>query len=100
MVTLNAQIIKKKGKNEYAVIPYHEFMELQEELHNYEDLRCLREAKAVEKDSPTIGIDELKKRTAGRTSRSTGSAKKGGSRSTRDSCQKAEKATPKGGENS
>jgi hypothetical protein len=77
---LNAQIIKKKGKNEYAIIPYEEFLELQEELHNYEDLRCLREAKAVDKDSPTISIDQVKKRTAGRTSRSTGSVKKRTSR--------------------
>ena len=69
---LNAQIIKKKGKNEYAVIPYHEFLKLQEELHNYEDLRCLREAKAVDKDFPTISIDEVKKRTVGRTSGCTG----------------------------
>jgi hypothetical protein len=61
MVTLNTQIIKKQGKNEYVVIPYDEFLKVQEELQNYEDLRCLREAKAVEKDSPTIGIDELKK---------------------------------------
>jgi len=80
MVTLNAQIIKKKGKNEYAVIPYQEFIEIQEELNNYEDLRCLREAKAAEKDSPTISIGEVKKITAGRTSRSTGSAKKLASR--------------------
>jgi hypothetical protein len=69
MVTLNAQIIKKKGKNEYAVIPYEEFIEVQEELHNYEDLRCLREAKAVEKDSPTISIDEVKKCTTRRTNK-------------------------------
>ena len=80
MVTLNAQIIKKKGKNEYAVIPYEEFLRVQEELHKYEDLRCLREAKAAERDSPTISIDELKKRTTGRPSRSTGSAKKRASR--------------------
>ena len=78
MVTLTAQIIKKKGKNEYAVIPYEEFLEVQEELHKYEDLCCLREAKAVEKNSPSISLAEVKKRTAGRTSRSTatGSAKK------------------------
>lgn len=76
MVTLNAQIIKKAGKNEYAVIPYEEFLEIQEELHDYDDLRCLRKAKAIEKASPTISIDELKKRTTGRPGRSTGSAKK------------------------
>jgi hypothetical protein len=62
MVTLNAQIIKKNGKKEYAVLPYGEFQKIQEELADYEDLRCLRKAKAAEKDSPTIGMAELKKR--------------------------------------
>ena len=70
MVALNAQIIKKEGKKEYAVIPYEEFLKVQEELHNYEDLRCLREAKEAEKNAPTTGIDELKKQIGGRTSRS------------------------------
>jgi hypothetical protein len=76
MVTLNAQIIKKEGKSEYAVIPYEEFLKVQEELQKYEDLRCLRKTKAVERNSSTIGIDELKKRVAGQTIRSTGSVKK------------------------
>jgi hypothetical protein len=67
MVTLNAQIIKKRGKNEYAVIPYEEFLKVQEELHNYEDLRCLREAKEAEKTAPTIGIDELREQMGGPT---------------------------------
>ncbi len=71
MVTLKAQIIKKQGKKEYAVIPYEEFLKVQEELENYEDLRCLREAKEAEKNAPTIGIDELKKRIKGRTVRSS-----------------------------
>jgi hypothetical protein len=80
MVKLNAQIIKKEGKSEYVIIPYEQFLKVQEELHSYEDIRCLREAKAVEKDSPTIAIDELKKRIAGQTRRSTGSPKKLASR--------------------
>jgi hypothetical protein len=39
----------------------------QEEIASYEDLRCLREAKMKEKDAPTIGIEELKKRITGRS---------------------------------
>lgn len=70
-MVVNAQIIKKNGKKEYAVLPYEEFKKLQEELAAYEDLRCLREAKAAEKDAPTVGIAELKKRIAGRTNRSS-----------------------------
>jgi hypothetical protein len=80
MVTLNAQIIKKEGKKEYAVLPYEEYLRIREELENYDDLRCLRKAKEVEKNASTIGIEELKKRIGGRTIRSTGSPRKRASR--------------------
>jgi len=62
MVTLHAQIIKKNGKKDYVVLPYDEFLKVQEELEDYDDLRSLREAKEAEKDSPTIGMVELKKK--------------------------------------
>ncbi len=62
MATLHAQIIKKNGKKEYAVLPYEEYIRVQEELEAYKDLRCLREAKEAEKDAPTIGMAELKKK--------------------------------------
>ena len=75
---LNAQIIQKNGKNEFVVLPYDEFQKIQEELASYEDIRCLREAKMAEKDAPTIGIAELKKRIAGRTSKSSRPRKLGG----------------------
>jgi len=74
-MVVNAQIIKKNGKKEYVVLPYETFQKIQEELASYEDFRCLREAKMTEKDAPTIGIAELKKRIAGRTSRSSRRAK-------------------------
>jgi PHD/YefM family antitoxin component YafN of YafNO toxin-antitoxin module len=69
MASLHAQIIKKNGKKEYAVLPYKEFIRIQEELEDYQDLRCLREAKEAEKDAPTIGIAELKKKIGRRTNR-------------------------------
>jgi PHD/YefM family antitoxin component YafN of YafNO toxin-antitoxin module len=59
---LHAQIIKKNGKNEFVVLPYDEFQKIQEEIALYEDIRCLREAKADEKDAPTICLEELKKK--------------------------------------
>jgi hypothetical protein len=61
MSALNIQIIKKNGKKEYVVIPYEEFLKVQEELDDYQNLRCLREAKNAEQYAPTIDIDELKK---------------------------------------
>jgi PHD/YefM family antitoxin component YafN of YafNO toxin-antitoxin module len=61
---VNAQIIKKNGKKEFVVLSYEEFQKMKEEIDLYEDLRCLREAKLTERDAPTIGIAELKKRTS------------------------------------
>jgi hypothetical protein len=45
MVNLHPQIIRQDGKKEYAVLPYEEFLKLQERLQDYEDLRSLREAR-------------------------------------------------------
>ena len=67
MVTLHAQIIKKNGKKDYVILPYEEFLKVQEELEDYDDLRSLREAKETEKDAPTIGMAELKKKGRRRT---------------------------------
>jgi PHD/YefM family antitoxin component YafN of YafNO toxin-antitoxin module len=60
MDSLNIQIIKKNGKKEYVILPYEEFLKVQEELDDYEDLRCLREAKKAEQDAPIISIEELR----------------------------------------
>jgi hypothetical protein len=71
MIALHAQIIKKNGKKEYAVIPYEEFLKLQEEIEDYEDLRCLREAKEAERNAPTMGMAELQRKIGKRTTRRT-----------------------------
>ncbi len=69
MSPLKAQIIKKNGKKEFAVLPYADFLKIQEDLEDYEDLRSLREAKASEKEAPTVGLRDLKRSLARRTSR-------------------------------
>ncbi|MBA3334869.1 MAG: type II toxin-antitoxin system Phd/YefM family antitoxin [Acidobacteria bacterium] len=43
---MEPQIIEKKGKKEFAVIPYKDFIRMQEELENYYDLLELRQAKS------------------------------------------------------
>ncbi|HUL29398.1 MAG TPA: type II toxin-antitoxin system Phd/YefM family antitoxin [Thermodesulfobacteriota bacterium] len=70
MVTLHAQIIKKNGKRDYVVLPYEEFVKVQEELEDYDDLRSLREAKETEKDAPTITMAQLKEKIGRQTSQS------------------------------
>ena len=62
MMNLHVNYVQKNGKKEFAVIPYEEFIELQEQLADYEDLRELRKAKANEADAPTVSLEEAKKR--------------------------------------
>jgi hypothetical protein len=75
MSTIKAQVIEKNGKKEFAVISYADFLKLREELDDYEDLRCLREARDSEKDAPTIGLAELKRNLRARRRRSGGRSK-------------------------
>ncbi|MCX5647146.1 MAG: type II toxin-antitoxin system Phd/YefM family antitoxin [Phycisphaerae bacterium] len=70
-----AQIIKKDGKKEFAVLPYADFLKIQEDLADYEDLRCLREAKELEKGTRTIGLSDLKRTLMGRAKHSSIPAK-------------------------
>jgi len=62
MMNLHVNYVKKDGKKEFVVIPYEEFIELQEQLADYEDLRELRKAKDQEADAPTVSLEEAKKR--------------------------------------
>jgi PHD/YefM family antitoxin component YafN of YafNO toxin-antitoxin module len=58
---MNAQIIEKHGKKEYAVIPYKDFVRMQEELENYYDLLALRQAKADSRNQKGRSFDEVAK---------------------------------------
>jgi len=61
MIELHPQVIEKDGKKEFAVLPYDEFVRVQEELEDYEDLQQLREAKEQDKEALAITLAELKK---------------------------------------
>jgi len=61
MFTLHPQIIKKAGTKEFVVLPYEDFLTIQKELEDYEDLRLLRESKALEKEAPTTSLANVKK---------------------------------------
>ncbi|OUL20645.1 prevent-host-death family protein [Nostoc sp. 106C] len=61
MIELHPEFISKNGQKEFAVLPYEEFLQIQELLEDLEDLRDLREAKQEEKDSLSVPLDEVKK---------------------------------------
>ncbi len=60
MFTLHPSILEQEGK-QFAVLPYNEFLALQEELQDYYDLKELRAAKKAEANAPTLSFDEAKK---------------------------------------
>ena len=62
MVSLHPEILKKDGRNEFAVLPYEEYISVEEMLGDLEDLKDFAEAKAAEGDAETIPWDEVKRK--------------------------------------
>lgn len=58
---LHPKILEKEGKKEFVILPYEEFLEVQEALEDLEDLRELRNEKNESSDQPSISIDQVKK---------------------------------------
>ena len=58
MIDLNPEFLTKNGQKEFAVIPYEEFIKLQEFL---EDLQDLRKSKEEYKGRSNISFEEVKK---------------------------------------
>ena len=56
---LHPEILTKNGRKEFAVLPYEEFVALEEWLADVEDLLDLRAAKDAEQDAPTISLAEI-----------------------------------------
>jgi hypothetical protein len=59
---LHPDILSKNGRKEFAVLPYEEFVALQEWLDDVEDLLDLRAAKESEEDAPTVSLKEVESR--------------------------------------
>lgn len=61
MIALHPQIISRENKKEFVVLPYEEWLALQEALEDAEDLSDLNAAIAEEGDTPTKSLDEIKR---------------------------------------
>ena len=62
MISLHPEFLTKDGKKQFAVLPYEEFVALQEVLADAADLIDLREAKAEEASAGTVPLNEVKER--------------------------------------
>ena len=61
MVTIHPNILERDGKKAFVVLPYEEFVMIEEELEEYEDLKELRAGKAEEAGEPTLPLRDAKK---------------------------------------
>jgi hypothetical protein len=61
MVTIHPNILECDGKKAFVVLPYEEFVLIEEELEEFEDLKELRAAKAEEASVPAVSLDEVKR---------------------------------------
>jgi PHD/YefM family antitoxin component YafN of YafNO toxin-antitoxin module len=61
MVTIHPNILERDGKKAFVVLPYEEFVMIEEELQDYEDLKELRAARAAEAGEPSIPLRDAKK---------------------------------------
>ena len=60
-MSIHPQIIEKDGKKEFVVLPYDEFLRVQEALEDYDDLRTLRDEKASAAHEPTRSLNDVLK---------------------------------------
>ncbi len=61
MISLHPNFLTQNGQKIFAVLPYEEYLLIQEILEDIEDLNDLRQAKAAEKDAPTLTLETVKK---------------------------------------
>jgi len=60
MLTLHPEILVKNGKKQFAILPYEEFLAVQERLADAEDLLALRQAKRTEGRKRSMSLAEVK----------------------------------------
>lgn len=61
MIDLHPEILKKNGRNEFVVLPYEEFVALQEWIADAQDLLEIDEAKRAEGHLPRVPLEKIEK---------------------------------------
>ncbi len=62
MVALHPNILKRDGREAFAVLPYEEFVRVRDMLEEYDDLKALRSAKSRERKSVATPLREVRKK--------------------------------------
>ena len=61
MLKLHPEVLFKNGKKEFVVLPYKEFLAMQDRLADAEDLLELRKAKRAEARKKSVPLAEVKR---------------------------------------
>lgn len=62
MLKLHPEYLRKDGKEQFVVLPYEEFVALQELLEDTRDLLELELARQADRGGPNISLDEVAKK--------------------------------------
>lgn len=60
MINLHPNILEFEGRKAFVVLSYAEYLEIEEQLQELEDIKTLRQAKELEVDAPTISLAEMR----------------------------------------
>ena len=58
---LHPQVIEKEGRKEFVILPYEEFLQIQEVLEDFEDLRELRKERQEATGASSTSLREIGK---------------------------------------
>lgn len=58
-MSIHPQIIEKEGRKEFVVLPYEEFLQIQEALEDLADIQLLREERTSSASEPTKSLDDI-----------------------------------------
>ena len=61
MIKLHPEFLVKNGEKQFAVLPYEEFLAVQEQLADAEDLLELRQAKDAKGKERSIPLSQVKR---------------------------------------
>jgi len=61
MLELHPEILERDGKKQFAVLPYEEFLAIQEILEDWDDFKAIEEAKSQDNGGPGYSSGEIRK---------------------------------------
>lgn len=60
-IDLHPEFLTADGKKQFAVLPYEEFVALQEWIEDQQDLHAIRVAREENKNEPSYTIEQVRK---------------------------------------